>query len=332
MLARSPWIALRSAVFASTMFIWTHPASAADAWIAYGTGTGDTFLSSFDTSTGKRNDQGSYLDPGNNRIAIEEFGGLAIAPDGTLWGAYEAGGGNIFLAAFDSATGTRSGTGAYLDAGNSRISIGDFAGFGFAPDGTAWAAYAAGNGDIFLGAFDFATGMRTGIGNYLDIGNSRLGLSDFGGIAFGLDGAAWIAYATGVDDTFLASFDPLTGKRTGSGAYLDPGNSRISINDFGGLAIDPEGTAWVSYAGGGGNSFLAAFDSVTGLRLGGGNYLDVGNSRLSIEDFGGIAFSPGSVTSAVPEPSTWAMTIAGMGAVGGAMRRRRSRSRTSLQR
>ncbi|MEN2786693.1 PEPxxWA-CTERM sorting domain-containing protein [Sphingomonas qilianensis] len=35
-------------------------------------------------------------------------------------------------------------------------------------------------------------------------------------------------------------------------------------------------------------------------------------------------FSVGSVVTAVPEPSTWAMMLVGFGAVGGAMRRRRS--------
>ena len=37
-----------------------------------------------------------------------------------------------------------------------------------------------------------------------------------------------------------------------------------------------------------------------------------------------VTFTPAAVNAAVPEPTTWAMMIAGFGLVGGAMRRRKT--------
>ncbi|MBN8831948.1 MAG: PEP-CTERM sorting domain-containing protein [Sphingomonadales bacterium] len=281
------------AVFAAALFT-TAASAQSDPWVAYATGNGDTYLAAFDENIGLRTGPGACPNVGDN-IAFEHFGGVTFAPDGTAWIAYATGNGDTYLAAFDGSTGYRTGPGAYLSVGEN-IAFEHFGGVAFAPDGTAWVAYATGNGDTYLAAFD-------------------------GSVTFAPDGAAWVAYATGNGDTYLAAFDANTGYRTGPGAYLSVGEN-IAFEHFGGVTFAPDGAAWVAYATGNGDTYLAAFDANTGYRTGPGAYLNVGEN-IAFEQFGGVAFAPNPQPGGpVPEPASWAMMILGLGTVGARMRRR----------
>ena len=183
-----------------------------------------------------------------------------------------------------------------------------------------WVAYATGNGDTYLAAFDENIGLRTGPGACPNVGDN-IAFEHFGGVTFAPDGTAWIAYATGNGDTYLAAFDGSTGYRTGPGAYLSVGEN-IAFEHFGGVTFAPDGAAWVAYATGNGDTYLAAFDANTGYRTGPGAYLNVGEN-IAFEQFGGVAFAPNPQPGGpVPEPASWAMMILGLGTVGARMRRR----------
>ena len=69
----------------------------------------------------------------------------------------------------------------------------------------------------------------------------------------------------------------------------------------------------------------------SGLSASGGTFNPI--ASYEAEPSGGIRFLSGSVsavTAAVPEAGTWAMMIAGVGMVGGAMRRRKAEGRTTV--
>jgi hypothetical protein len=315
---KSKWISAALGVAVLGLSATSPAAAATKALIAYGARAGNAVLASVDAQTGIGPGPGAPLSAGAF-ISFSDFAGLAIAPGGTPWGIYQSGGGDAYLAAFDPLTGGRTGPGAYLDVGG-HLSFGEVGAISFAPDGTAWVTYQSGGGDAYLAAFDPLTGFRTGPGAYLDV-SGHLSFSEVGAMSFAPDGTAWVTYQAGGGDIYLAAFDPLTGFRTGPGAYLDV-SGHLSFGDVGGMSFAPDGAAWIAYQSGGGDAYLAEFDPSTGFRKGPGGYINLG-SNLAFSNFGAVAIeSLPSVGGGVPEPATWAMMLLGFGIIGTTLRRR----------
>lgn len=78
----------------------------------------------------------------------------------------------------------------------------------------------------------------------------------------------------------------------------------------------------------GNNSFVFSYDSPSGGGLGGGGF--AGPQGTYDEAWGLSNIKLTGREGAVPEPATWAMMLAGFGAVGFAMRRRRQDTRISF--
>jgi hypothetical protein len=128
--------------------------------------------------------------------------------------------------------------------------------------------------------------------------------------------SASFQYVFGLGDAIVATFTGLASKVTIRG--IDVGNAGVRIDAF-----DASNTQ-------------IATASDFGLGLGVGTFKDITVTAAGIKSFklyqplvngdDGVIFDNLSfdTVAAVPEPTTWAMLILGMGIVGGTMRRRRS--------
>lgn len=131
------------------------------------------------------------------------------------------------------------------------------------------------------------TGL-SGVGTAVHYKATAFTVATSGSYSFLMTGAgAW--------DTFLILYSPSFIPATGLV------NAQIANDDFPSIGVSGFTTSLLA-----GTSYIAV---TTGF----GND-DVGEYRLEINQVG---------AGAVPEPSTWAMIIAGFGIVGGALRRRR---------
>ena len=111
-----------------------------------------------------------------------------------------------------------------------------------------------------------------------------------------------------------------------SGAAPCVNGSCSASNAISGDYIIPQGDL-ASFAGSG-NMFIAALSGITGSVSVSGGVLLQGRETSSYAA-GKITYLIADV-AAVPEPASWAMMIFGMGMVGGAMRRRKSKVTTKV--
>ena len=284
----------------------------------YKSGGLDAYVAEFETATGNRTGPGGYLDAGDH-IKFADMGAMTFSPDGSLWGVYRSGGTGAFFGQFDYATGERTGNGSYLNAGDP-ITFNSIGAMTFAPDGTAWGVYRSGGSNAFFGQFDPSTGDRISNGGYLDAGG-MLAFNEVAAMTFAPDGTLWGVYRSGGGHAFLAQFDPMTGHRIGVGGYLSAGNL-LAFDDVGALAFDANGVLWGAYKASDGDAFFGQFDRLTGLRIGTGVFPQAGE-HTPFSNLGAVTFEPVSA-AAVPEPAAWATMVFGFGAIGGALRGRKT--------
>jgi len=108
------------------------------------------------------------------------------------------------------------------------------------------------------------------------------------------------------------------------GYYSDVYTSSSYIDDIGASTAGDDIYAYIEPALGDGPTSLA--QSYVGDGYGGGSYFDPAGTNTGLQDAIVFDVLQVSVTaSAAPEPSTWALMIAGIGAVGFGLRYRRSR-------
>jgi hypothetical protein len=284
----------------------------------YKSGGLDAYVAEFETVTGNRSGPGGYLDAGDH-IKFADMGAMTFAPDGSLWGVYRSGGTGAFFGQFNLATGKRTGNGGYLSAGDP-ITFDSIGAMTFAPDGTAWGVYRSGGSNAFFGQFDPLTGDHISNGGYLDAGGT-LAFNEVGAMAFAPDGTLWGIYRSGGGRAFLAQFDPTTGHRIDIGGYLSTGDF-LAFDDVGALAFDPNGILWGAYKTSDGDAFFGQFNRLTGLRVGTGVYPQAGE-HTPFSNLGAMTFEPASA-AAVPEPAAWTMLVFGFGAIGVALRSRKT--------
>jgi hypothetical protein len=165
----------------------------------------------------------------------------------------------------------------------------------------------------FLGAYGGGFGVtgvqdQNGAGNLHQIDNVN-GYTDFVLLQFNqsvhLDGVNVNVYGINNVSDSDASFS--------NGAGIAPGtwNAAMSLSSYSGT--------WSTTAGGSSAALLA--DSATGFS----KVWLVSASMLTPDRDDGFKISSITVsTPSVPEPATWAMLIAGFGAIGGSLRRRRA--------
>lgn len=229
------------------------------------------------------------------------------------------------LDSFDTVTATFSTIGAL----GTTTSFGDLA-----YDGTTlWALGGRGNNNLYT--VNITTGAATLVGNH--------GVNDLFGLAF--DTANGKLYATQFSNNGVYTLNAATGAATllnstgvgiGGLTYRANTNQIVGTQDGAGdfYTIDPTTGAKTLLNGGAGfvnnsdldydvannaywladyNGNVYKYDATTFART------LVGTKSAA---FDGLVVLGRAVTPAVPEPSTWAMMLAGFGIVGGAMRRR----------
>ena len=225
---------------------------------SYGAGVLDMFLAKYDsagTLSFSRIWGGTGNEAGRSIVQTTD-GGYAIAGDTTSFGA---GGGDMFLAKYDSA-GTlifsQTWGGTLAEFGRSLVQTSDG---GYAVTGDTL-SYGAGSNDMFLAKFDASGTLNWS----LTWGGT---VADYGlGIIQTVDGGYAVAgqtanYGGGGIDMILAKYDAagtLSFSRTWGGAGTEVGASIVQTSD-GGYA---ETGQTASYGGGGIDMFLAKYDSL----------------------------------------------------------------------
>jgi len=147
----------------------------------------------------------------------------------------------------------------------------------------------------------------------------------------------WGAVRNNFGNVSIARYDTATGNMiSGSNVFMDTAFSGqspnlVDFNELGALAFDGAGNLWGATNNGFGVS-IARYDTATGNMISGSNiFMDTAFSGQSpnlvdFSELGAMVFAPDSTAiGSVPEPSTWAMMIAGFFLTGAASRRRRSR-------
>ena len=147
----------------------------------------------------------------------------------------------------------------------------------------------------------------------------------------GANGYHQVDNAGGYNDFFLLQFDQAVNL---SAVYLNSftlGSSTIKDNDLGFSAVNYGGSSWNSAINLTGTFNPGTLTTVNGTGANGSRL--TGSSVYSSQWLVSSAFASGNndgfkiasltVNSAVPEPSTWAMMLFGMGAVGVSLRSRR---------
>jgi hypothetical protein len=140
------------------------------------------------------------------------------------------------------------------------------------------------------------------------------------GLAYGGSGAGWLSDGA-------PAVDPLAG--SGSGGLSGPsfaGGAGYTYFSFGSFhegetgGFGGGGGSGLSYGGGGGGYSGGAAGGG-----GGGSFIDPSATNINAIAGGndGFGYVDINFLSAIPEPATWAMMLAGFGAVGFAMRNRR---------
>jgi hypothetical protein len=159
---------------------------------------------------------------------------------------------------------------------------------------------------------------------------SRGGLGDpnsqRGALVF-LDGAeTFLNYAAGFEDGF--SFFYSAPGFTGSVGVYDGLNGSGNLLATLALDLTPGGQCDDSYSGGALYCpFVAAGVNFAGIAR---SISFAGTANfITFDDVTFGSATPGNPDNGVPEPATWAMMIGGMGAVGGAMRRRNRKLATA---
>lgn len=170
-------------------------------------------------------------------------------------------------------------------------------------------------------------------------------------------------YATVYDDFTLAADSTITGVNF-TGGFFNPSTvapiSGFTVSFYADNAGQPGGTLIGSFIAGNGSQTcvdnICTYNVGTNFAASAGTQYwmsivadlpfppqwgwaqGTGGDGQSVQDFFGnrtvltsdVAFTLSGVTTAVPEPSTWAMLILGMGVVGGTMRSARRRPRTTF--
>lgn len=174
------------------------------------------------------------------------------------------------------------------------------------PDALPGWSVTAGDVNVVIGTFGSTNGNLAYQGSqYLDL------------VGQAPNGALQQSFATIAGQTYTVSFayshNLFGGAPSASGTF--------SVDVLGGLLTHTGGTTndlgWSTYFG----QFVANGSSAT-----------IAFAGAQSTDNAGLFLDAVSVTGAVPEPATWAMLILGLGAVGGAMRRRTARRGSAIAR
>jgi hypothetical protein len=143
-----------------------------------------------------------------------------------------------------------------------------------------------------------------------DVAGGHTGVASAATICIGPQAVAICTISQTLNTTAGASYDLSFWAR--NTVAFNPGEQQFAIywNGVSLGTVDFDETRWtkITYSG------LIATGSSTTLALGGRN------------DPGGLYFDDVSVTAAIPEPGAWALMIAGFGAAGASLRRRRMAS------
>lgn len=190
-------------------------------------------------------------------------------------------------------------------------------GTGSSNAGNTWSYGATGSSDRAFGLL--ASGSLVG-----QIGASfvNAGADAISALQIGFTAEQWRNGGSNVLNTLAFEYSTdATSLTTGSWTAFSPLDVKSIVTATNsGVALDGNAAA--------NRGFVSA--TIDGLSLAGGQTLfirwsdanDFGaDDGLAIDDF---SLTPVFATGAVPEPATWAMMIAGFGAVGAAMRRRRN--------
>jgi hypothetical protein len=137
------------------------------------------------------------------------------------------------------------------------------------------------------------------------------------GEIFGLTNNATSAATSVVVDSVPSGLDGLPATPFTAAAYASQLGEFISSNSF--TVVNDVVTA-ADYQIWGGDFELNAGGALNSL-----SSPDASMRVQNLDGLGGITFS---VASAAPEPAAWAMMVLGIGAIGGAMRSTRGKSRT----
>ena len=216
-------------------------------------------------------------------------------------------------------------------------------GLDIAGDGRATMLYyrkdpTLGSDDIYVG--DYAS-IDTFLNGFGDFTVTPFILSQHfavGGLDLTSDGLGSMLFYrkdpdAGTDDIYLGRFSSMADLLAGTVDYtlvdlqLDPGFG------VGGLDIASNGATSVIFyrtdpAAGTDDVYMARYASINDFIAGNGSRSVSTYALGSSYGFGGLSISESEPpTSAIPEPASWAMLIAGFGLTGAAMRRRRQRYR-----
>lgn len=156
---------------------------------------------------------------------------------------------------------------------------------------TVLAVYEAGGDNAMEAEFATDTGQRQGSGVQLKSGGSSLKLDAIGAFAFAPNGMLWGLIESGVGESILAPFDPLTGQRLGGSNYLQSGGTTLSFGEVGAMNFAPDGKLWGVIASGLDDAILAEFNPLTGQRLSGGGYLQSVGDIFAFTEVGAVAFA-----------------------------------------
>ncbi len=208
---------------------------------------------------------------------------LAIAPDGAPYTAWQSGGGEIYMRAWDgfgwAEVGVESAGG--LGISNNPGSSSDPS-LAFAPDGKAYAAWeddSGGNPEIFVRAWHGGNWVEVGAGSASGGGISRnAGTSSVPSIAIAPDGkpyAAWADDTSGDYEIYIRAWDGNNWVEVGTGSASGGGISNTAGTSFApSMAVAPDGTpyaAWTVYSGGGAEIYVRAWDGSAWAEVGAGS-------------------------------------------------------------
>ncbi len=278
----------------------------------------------FPTGPSATSNGAHVLQIGQTSVDPAAFRGFQFQQDGSMWAAIQDGQ-NVVFEYFPTGPSATSAGAHVLTIGQTSVDPADFRGFQFQQDGSMWAAIQDGGNVMFE---YFPTGpSATSIGAYaLTIGQTSVDPGDFRGFQFQQDGSMWAAIQDGGNVMF--EYFPTGPSATSIGAYaLTIGQTSVDPANFRGFQFQQDGSMWAAIQDGA-NVVFEYFPTGPSATSAGAHVLTIGQTSVDPAAFRGFQFvsaaiDPGGPGGAVPEPTTWALLIAGFGLAGASLRRQR---------
>jgi hypothetical protein len=281
-------------------------------------------LVSFDAATGATKGATALKAAGGAHYLFGALGDIAVGTNNKAYATVKAGT-MAEMATFDMATGQAIATVALTNAAGVQHMFTDLGAMAIGANGFGYSTRRTAAGWTNLETFNLTTGKTVTSHGMFDMSGDFLAFNSLGALAMGAPGA----FITRRNAAGQAELLTLT---SGQVSKVVPLTSMSGVayhfGDLGDMAIGSDGRGYATLIGPVGVSQLIRFDLSSGMTLDVRDLKAAGGMGYQFREIGAVDFTPkynvtsAGITSAVPEPATWAMMIMGFGAVGLAARRR----------